>query len=146
MGPSTPGYRTCGPPAWESEYVCVFEGVCVCERERLRLVTFHANIPHTHLSLSLSLSLSLPLPPRPPPEEYASAGQHIESLVDIIAFSVRDHLVDIEEFFFSLPKVNRQALEYLLVCLAKLDVLSRRAKNTAQPQPQQQQHDPLQSM
>jgi hypothetical protein len=71
---------------------------------------------------------------RNPPEEFTAACEHIETLIDTIAFSVRDHLVEIEEFFFSLPKMNRQALEYLLVCLAKLDILSRKTKSSSMHQ------------
>ena len=61
-----------------------------------------------------------------PPEHLRVACRQVEKVVETAALSVCHSLPDLAEFFFNLPRVNRDVMEYLGVCFVKLDLMSRR--------------------
>lgn len=59
-------------------------------------------------------------------EHLKHASVQIKKVIEAVAFSVCNSMPTLAEFFFGLPRVNRDVLEYLSVCCVKLDLMSRR--------------------
>eukprot|EP00039_Didymoeca_costata_P023520 m.7375 g.7375 ORF g.7375 m.7375 type:complete len:1063 (+) comp3704_c0_seq2:262-3450(+) len=56
------------------------------------------------------------------------ACDQVNKVVEGAALSTWNSPGDLAEFFFELPKVNRDVLEYLAVCFVKIDLMARKGK------------------